>query len=339
MSAELCGIITLGKGQAGLWPLDRDESPFSCRPFFGGKTLLEAAWDRMLVLIPPTRIRVVCPAAAIPLVCAVLPDLDTRMIIPGDGESLASLYAGTLEHVRLQPDALVVCCPAGMIAGDDTAFSDLVHDAARLAHSSGCLVTGTVPASQARAGYSCIHAGDACIRSGPVTGQDVKRFFPRIALDAAGEAASRGAVWSTGIHVWNAASFLADVSTLVPDPEGMQADHGFEDVFLARTRNWLLIPSQLVWDPLRSFEDLARYIREDGAGNCQTGPCLVASAKGCIVLSDNPEALVVLHGMENLLLVQTKDALLCCQRGDEQAVGRLLTRLQEDEAGQRRQHE
>ncbi len=327
MSSSLFGILTVGDEQRALWPLDRKAHPFSCRPFFGGKTLFEAAWERMLTVVQPDRMRIVCPPQVVQVVAEILPESWHGLIVPKTGGSLAQIYAVSEEIARIQPDSQIVTCPAGMIAGDDLAFSDLVHDAARLAHATGCVVTGTVAVSEIRAGYDCILPGDACIRSGHVVGRDVRRFFPSCSRSEAEAAADRGGLWMTGIHLWNTATFLVDALTVLSETSQGADEPDIPSGFLSRIRNWLLVPSSLVWDPLRSYEDLARYIRTDSQANCRIGPGLVNETRDCIVLSDAPDGMILVSGLKNMLVVQSGDTVLCCQRGDEEKVREALRRF------------
>mgnify|MGYP001174260356 FL=1 len=324
---KLFGIIALGYEQRRLWPLDLANRPFACRPFFGGKTLLEASFERMRVLIPDDRIWVIAPQSLLPLVASLLPGLDSRRLYAGSGTNPGDLYALTETISLIDPDGQVVFSPAGIIAGDDQAFSDLVHDAARLAHATGCIVSGTVSVSGIRAGYPCILPGDACIRSGRVFGRDIRRYFPSVPSADAEAISARGAVWATGIHVWNTATFLVDVLGFLAGQQDMDESDDLSSRFFSQSKNWLMVESALVWDPMRSFEDLARYIRGDGSGNSRSGHCIAGQTRNSIILSDNPGGLVVVHGLHDVLVVQTGETILCCSRGDEEGVNRLLSSL------------
>src|SRR5690606_22007892 len=89
----------------------------------------------------------------------------------------------------------------------------------------------------------------------------------------------------------------------------------------------LSVEADVGWDDVGGWPSVAKYLDEDESGNRCRGPVLVADAKGNIVFSAADAPLVALLGVENLIVVQTPDALLVADRGKADQIKALVDRL------------
>lgn len=330
MRTPLAAIILVNDGAPLLWPLARPALPFACLPFLGGLTLLESAWNSLTGIVEPERIIVAASPESEDIVRRLLPALPGENCVPSPQPGLFALAAAGALLAERWPDAIVIETRAAMIAGDVSAFHDLVHDAARLAHTSDCLVTCGIAASEERAGYDCMLAGDACVRSAHVTANDIREYRADADLAVAARFFRGGrAWWDSGIHVWQNSTFNSELARHCPELYAAESGPSptLGEGLLARTRNNLLLPATLVWDPLQSWADIVRYIRGDRAANALVGNVLVDDVSGSIIYNSDETRLVAASGLRNMLVVQSPAAVMVCRRDDEAGIARIVDTL------------
>ena len=335
---NLSAILIVADDKNDLWPLELPRLPFACLPFLGGMTLLESAWHRITPVVKKENIWFLCPPSACSLVAELLPDATQENIIPNELGTLAAVH--TLSEMLREKTAAVttpanpaitIVTRAAMIAGDEESFVGVLRDAVRLAQGSDCLIACGVPAKETRAGYDYIISGDACVRAASVQGRDVRAFVVDADQFEAQKAYQSGnAWWNAGVYVWSTATFLSEYAAVChefgADPERRETC-SLEDALLSRTKNLLLFGASFVFSPLRNFEDIARYLRGDVSGNMKVGNAALHNAEACFVYNSSPERLVVAGGLKNILIVQTKDAVFVCPRGDEGQIRLLVEEL------------
>jgi mannose-1-phosphate guanylyltransferase len=333
MNTELSAILIVADDKNDLWPLERPRLPFSCLPFFGGLTLLESAWQRLTRAVKKERIWLLSPPQACAAVQELLPEAAGENIIPSELGTLAAVHTLTeMLHERGREGGdFTLVSRAAMVAGDEENFARMVEDAARLAKASDCLIGCGVPAKEARPGYDYLITGEGCVQGAHVSGRDVRAFLVDVDKQETRQAYQTGnAWWNVGIYVWPNTAFLSEYAArsheLAADPERRETV-SLEEGLLAHTKNILLLGATLVFSPLRNYEDIARYIRQDVTGNVKTGNVALHNSKSCFAYNAARERLLVASGLEDILLVQTEDAVFVCPRGDEGAIRFLIEEL------------
>jgi mannose-1-phosphate guanylyltransferase len=346
MNTNLSAILIVADDKNDLWPLERPRLPFSCLPFLGGMVLLEAAWHRLVPVVRKENIWFLCPPAACSLVAELLPEARKENIIPNELGTLAAVHTLS-EMLREQTAAaaspanppLTIVTRTAMIAGDEDSFIGVLRDAVRLAQGSGCLIACGVPAREARAGYDYIIAGDACVRASQIQGRDVRDFMVNTDQREAQNAYQTGnAWWNIGLYVWPIATFLSEYAAVChefADAERRETC-SLEDALLSRTKNLLLFGAPFIFNPLRNYEDIARYLKWDAAGNMKVGNAVLHNTESCFAYNASPDRLLVVSGLKDILFVQTKDAVFVCPRGDERQIRLLVEELAKNDPRIRR---
>jgi len=332
MHAGITAILIVADDKNDLWPLESPRFPFACRPFFGGLTLLESAWQRLCGITAADHIWLLCPPDACALAAGLLPDADKEKIIPNELGTLEALsrLSLMLRERALRAADLILVTRAAMVAGDEEAFAHSVQNAIRLARASDCLIACGVPAKEARTGYDYIIAGEARLGDNPAEGRDVREFIINAGVREAAYAMKSGnAWWNASVYVWANAVFLSEYEAhsheFAAEPESRESS-SLEEALLARTKNLILFGTSLVFSPLRNYEDIARYIRGDAARNMGVGKIAFHNAKSCLAYNAT-ERLLVVSGLQDTLLVQTEDAVFACPRGDEGRIREIMGQL------------
>lgn len=103
----------------------------------------------------------------------------------------------------------------------------------------------------------------------------------------------------------------------------LSVDHGL----MEKSRRIYVVPAVFRWDDLGSWDALERSMEADDAGNVVVGKAVLVDAEGSIVYSDSPEVAVGILGIEDLVVVVTKGAVLVCPKDKAQRVKEIVAKL------------
>ena len=246
----------------------------------------------------------------------------------GRGTAAAAAAAALLMP---EPTSIMLVMPADHAISNLARFHAAIRAAVRLAAEGALVVFGVAPA-RAHTGYGYIKQGaprqDAFI---------VERFVEKPDLETAeGFLAAGGYSWNSGIFVFRADRYLAELERHRPDivkslrqaMSGAQRDADFvrpqREAFLAapedsidravmeRTRDAVVVPARFGWSDVGSWSALWDLGDKDALGNVFQGDVLARDSQGCYLRSDG--RLIAAVGVENLVVIETSDALLVSTR-------------------------
>ena len=230
-----------------------------------------------------------------------------------------------------QKDALMLVMPADHAIGNLPRFHAAIRTAVKHA-AQGAFVVFGVPPSRPHTGYGYIKQGSARDEA-----FIVERFVEKPNLETAKAfLAAGGYFWNSGIFVFRADRYLAELERHRPDVvkavkqamAGAQRDADFvrpqRDAFLAapedsidravmeKTRDAVVVPARFEWSDVGSWSALWDLGEKDARGNVSQGDVLAHDSHGCYLRSDG--RLVAAVGVENLVVIETSDALLVSTR-------------------------
>lgn len=345
-------VILAGGGGTRLWPLSRAARPKPFLSLTGGTTLLRSTMDRLAPLIAPHDVYLVADGRYADLVSEHLPDLPSKNLITEPvGRNTAAAVALAALAIERPDDEVMAVLPADHGVVDEAGFRDALATAARTA-VDGTLVTLGVRPTGPETGYGYILvAADDARRTSPVL--RVERFVEKPTHERAREIVAGGrAFWNAGIFVWRRDALLAGLAGHAPDildavrrglADGDLAD-AYSNVTVKSIDHALLEPASLQdhvacvlldvgWSDLGSWAALHEALAQDGEGNAvQTGEGAVTldvDSHGILVHAAGGR-LVVTLGLEDVVVIDTPDALLVCARGRAQDVKRVVDRLAAD---------
>lgn len=342
--ARLWAVVPAGGAGTRLWPLSRASAPKFLLDLTGtGRTLLQQTCDRLVPLVAE-RLMVVTGAAHAEAVRGQL-ELDEDRIVaepsPRDSMAAIGLAAALLE--RRDPNALIGSFAADHVIADVAAFRACVREAAEVADTGLIVTIGIEPTGPSTA-FGYIEAGARL--GGFATAHSVRTFVEKPDADRA------AAYLATGAYRWNAGMFVARASVLLDElalehPElaaGLRAiaadpsslsehwghltkiaiDHAVAEPAAARGRV-AVVPGAFGWDDVGDFASLASVLGADVLQVLGDASLVTAiDATGFVATADRQ---ICLLGLEDVVVVDTGDALLVASRDQAQRVKDVVAAL------------
>lgn len=343
-------VIPAGGVGSRLWPLSRADHPKFLHDLSGnGRTLLRNTWDRLQPLVAEGSTVVVTGSAHAPSVTSQLPELSASHLIsePSPKESAAAIGLAAAIIYSRDPDAIIGSFPADHVINDDDSFRDAVTQAVAAAQV-GALVTIGIRPTEPSSAFGYIQAGTAAEVPGADSAKNVVRFVEKPDYATAQDYVD------SGEYLWNAGMFIAKASVLMglleaqrpelakqlqtiaqawdtdsrdsvmgtvwPELEKVAIDYAVAEP-AAEAGGMLVIPGEFGWDDVGDFAALAR-MHAKGPGD------LAVLGENTMVLSDSSSGIVVsqskrlvsLIGVDDIVIVDTPDALLVTTKKNAQRV-------------------
>jgi mannose-1-phosphate guanylyltransferase len=310
----LWGVVLAGGSGTRFWPLSTPTTPKQFLPLVTDKSLLEDTVERFAPLITAERTLVVTGAAYVDDVQRVARGIPRANILgePRAAGTAAALTWAARVIAEREPDAIMCCVHADWAIADPATFRDSLLRAATVAHSQGALVTvGIVPA-RPDPGFGYIVPGEPIDDSA----RRVSSFSEKPTRERATELIAGGGLWNSGIFVWQAKRFLAEVRDRTPEINGCLAvDPSDAQAFFAavrspisvdvgvleRSRDVVVIPGDFGWDDVGTWGALRRVRPLDDAGNATNGDVVIRESRDNVVHAMDGTA--ILYGVDNLVVV------------------------------------
>jgi mannose-1-phosphate guanylyltransferase/mannose-6-phosphate isomerase len=266
------------------------------------------------------------------------------LLEPAGRNTAPAVALAALKARDLDPEATLVIAPADHVIRDAPGFQRAADIAVDLAQS-GKLVTFGIVAHAPETGYGYIHRG-----AGPGPAYPVAQFIEKPPLEVAAQFVAAGDYyWNSGMFVFTAARYLSELERYAPDIlaastaayRAAKVDLDFVRIdkaafmgcrgesidyaVMEKTQDALVLPLDAGWSDVGSWSSLFDALPSDTEGNVLTGDVLVHDTQNCYVHSSS--RLVTAVGMEDHIIVETKDAVLVAPKGRVQDVKELVAKL------------
>lgn len=350
MIPSLYAVIPAGGSGTRLWPLSRSGKPKFLLPLPGPRTMIQETVARLRPVWGAERLLVVTGAAHAPEVRRQLPELtDDQMIVEplargsGPAIGLATAIAG-----RRDPDAIV-----GSFAADHVVLQQDLFDAAVRAAidaaGHGHLVTIGIQPSYPETGYGYIRRG-RLLTGGTGAACQVDEFKEKPdAATAERYVAAGDYLWNASMFVWRAETLMAEMRRYLPElAEVLEAlaavwdtparervfaelwsevaDVSIDEGILERSDRVAVVPASFGWTDLGDWHGLGSILGGGTTENVVVNTeALVRDSRGSVVMGNG--RLIALLGLDDVVIVDTSDALLVCHRGRTQEVRKLVDEL------------
>jgi mannose-1-phosphate guanylyltransferase/mannose-6-phosphate isomerase len=287
--------------------------------------------------------------------------IDVRGIIlePVARNTSAALAVAALEIARENPDGVMVVMPSDHVIKDDAKFVDAVRRAAKVAATGRLALFGIKPDGP-HTGYGYIRQGEAVSGSGN-SAFKVHSFVEKPDRKTAEKyLADGGYFWNSGIFVLHIRTFIDELARLVPDVleaarkalAKVEEDLGFlrlektsfaaapsisiDYAVMEKTSLAVMLPIDVGWNDIGSWSSLWEVAPHDAAGNAVNGDAVMLDTRGCYIHSER--SLVATIGLENLVIVDTPDALLVADKSRTQDVSSIVGQLKKSNRKEQEQH-
>jgi mannose-1-phosphate guanylyltransferase len=325
------------------WPRSRARRPKQLLPIVGRRSLLADTLARIRPLIPPSHTYVVTTASHAAAVRREASGLRrTQVLVEPVGRNTAAAIAlAALRVAAHEPAAVMVVLPADHVIGDGAAFRATLARAIETAVESDRLVTLGIAPTHPETGYGYIQVGERLADGVHV----VTRFLEKPDRERAAALIAGGDVlWNSGIFVWRVARILEELRRWVPEVIGplevacrrgtpaalARAYRGLPAVsidtgVLERADRLAVVRAALPWNDVGSWAAVADLWRDGTSPNAVRGTAVMLDSRGCVV--DAGARLVALLGVDDLIVVDTPDAVLVCPKARAQDVKLLVDEL------------
>ena len=346
-------VILAGGSGTRLWPRSRQALPKQFLDLTGQGTMLQETFHRLTPLVPPERILVITNAEYVGLVREQLPALPAGHAIgePLPRGTAAAVGLGAIFAEHIQPDAVMASVHADHLILKPQAFRGALVASAQVA-DRGHLVTLGIAPTFPHTGLGYIEQGDLLEPAANHAVYRVKRFVEKPDLATAKRFLASGYfTWNSGLFGWRVDRIMAEFAAFMPELyAGLRqigqalgspmADHALRTIFptlphqtidygiMERASDVAVIPVDIGWTDIGSWATLLEVLEGDEAGNVVRGPApaVLIDSKTSLVYT-TPGRLIAAVGVEDLVIVDTPDALLICPRDRAQDVRKVVDTL------------
>ena len=333
-----------GSGER-FWPMSRAATPKHLLKLFSERTLVEETVRRLEGVVPLKNIFVLTNTAQIASTRAALAGVIAEANIiaePAKRDTAAAAALATALVRARDPQGVLALFPADALIKDNATLARQVSAALRRAATSPALLTFAIKPDHAATGFGYLELGEA-VGDGF---RKVKRFVEKPdAATAARYIESGHYAWNAGMFFWSATAFLAEADKQTPMLAGFIREFPVGDptAFLA-TKFPTLEPKVSVdyaimekavavetmlaefdWDDVGLWTALPKHLPRDAARNAVRGPVVIVNAEHNIAVSNG--RVIALVGVNDLVVVETADAILVCHRDAVQDIKKLMPQL------------
>jgi mannose-1-phosphate guanylyltransferase len=342
-------VIMAGGIGSRFWPASRKERPKQFLDVFGNGTLIQNTVARLQGLIPPERCLVVTHERYTEQTRKQLPAVPDENILTepiSRNTAPCITYAAAILADR-DPDATMVVLPADHVIGDVEQFHDTLRVALDAAQDPDALVTIGIEPTYPATGYGYIQydgdAGDDTLQARPV-----RTFAEKPDQSTAERFIDSGDfLWNSGMFIWRADTILNQVETHLPDAHKAFApvreagedvdDDTLVEAFRSSPRISIdygvmeqadtvyVVPGSFEWNDVGDWRAVYDLSEKDEHGNVIEGTVIMQDSSRCYVQAG--DRLVVLVGLHDMVVVDTDDAVLVCNRESAQQVKQVVEYL------------
>ncbi len=345
-------VIMAGGSGTRFWPLSRRDRPKQLLAITGTSTMIRQTSERVLEVTPFSRQWVVCGTRHAAGVQQELPELPKAhlLIEPAARNTAPCIGLACIHALFEDPQALLVVTPSDAYVKDAAAFCTHVRAAMETAQAGKITTLGLRP-SRPETGYGYIKMGAALASKAGLAVHAVDRFVEKPNLPTAQQYLADGSyLWNAGIFVFSARHMMEAMARHMPELhagllklQGALGTPGY-DALLAQVYPTLpsqsidygvmekeagalaVVPSTFPWSDVGSFAALPEVLPTDGEGNLARGTALLKDTRGSVV-DARAGRLVAVVGMDDVMVVDTPDAVLVIPKSKAQDVGKILEML------------
>src|SRR5215468_1102026 len=353
-------VVLAGGRGTRFWPRSRTRTPKQLLNIVGKETMLEQTVARLRPLIPAERVWTVTNAVQAGAVRKQVPAAARkRVLIEPKGLNTAVAIGLAAIHARhtARGDALLAVLPADHYIAQPEEYRKIVAAALDVAREPGRMVVLGIPPTRPETGFGYIERMGEPIISGDFPAHAVRRFTEKPALLVAKEYVANGNYqWNAGMFFWRVSTFLdnlqcylpktqaelerlaASIGTrayemklraIYPKLENISVDYAILERATLQSGDpqVFVIPAEIGWSDIGSWAAVHELLTKAPGENVFAGVGHVLDASGNFLYS--PSKFVAAIGVNDLVVVETDDALLICPRDRAQDVTKIVKHLEE----------
>ena len=341
----LYGVILAGGRGTRFWPRSRRRRAKQVLAVTGHETLIQQTVSRLRPVIPPERLWVITNGYLRNEISQQLPGIPPSQIIAEPAQRNTAAAIGLAAHLirRRHPDAIMGVFPADHVITKASQFQTVLRTAVQGAAAGSIVVLGIRP-RWPETGYGYIQFLKKPPKSRIPKLLPVERFREKPDLTTAKRFVKSGQhFWNSGMFVWRVSTLLQALERYVPATaallRGIAGGEALEKLYpqcenisidhavLEKARNVMGISCDIGWNDVGSWNAVYDLLPHDSAGNAVRGQAWILDSSNNYL--DTGGKLVTVIGVDNLVVVDTPDALLIIRRERAQDVSRVVKWLEE----------
>ncbi len=363
---QIIPVILCGGSGTRLWPLSRTSFPkqFLNLNENSKNTLLQETFERLNGLKDLAAPLIICNEEHRFIVAEQMREKNIKpksiVLEPLGRNTAPAITIAALNALKSDEDPNLLILSADHFIQNKNKFIEIIKTGVEYS-KKGKIVTFGVPPIRPETGYGYIET-ETEFNTDPVKGIRIKKFVEKPIEDIAKNMIStKRFLWNSGIFLSKASVLINEIKRLCPDIysqckdalKGSKRDLNFIRVnkksflkcrnipfdiaVMEKTNLGLVIPMEIGWSDLGTWNSLWRESSKDDNGNVKAGNIILDKSENCILKSNN--RLVVGLGLKDLIVVETNDALLVANRKNDQDLKNLVSILKEKNASEVNFHE
>lgn len=326
------------------WPMSRTNYPKQFLDILNtGKTLIQSTYDRFASFIPEENIYVVTSNEYINIVKKQIPQIPLQNILgePSRKNTAPCIAYISFKLLEKDPHASLIVAPSDHLILDTIAFKKVSLEALAFVNKHNAFITLGIKPTYPNTGYGYIQYEQHAVTDNVFK---VKTFTEKPNLDLAKTFLASGEfLWNAGIFVWQVKNIISAfekhmpemydvfaaeklnfntteenkaIQRIYPQCTNISIDFGI----MEKADNVYVIPSSFGWSDLGTWNSAYENLEKDYLGNAVAGENVIVFDAHRNMVHNNNDKLVVLQGLEDFIVVDTKDVLLICKKEKEQEI-------------------
>ncbi len=362
--AMIIPVILCGGSGTRLWPMSRHLYPKQLLTVDSERTLLQDTAERIKDLKDVKKVVVVCNKDHRFMVAEQLYFMglkDSMIIIEPEGKNTAPAIAAACMYANtLEEDPIILALPADHIIKDKKKFQEVILQGVKIAQK-GYLVTFGITPKKAETGYGYIKKGKSILEGEEVKVFKVDSFVEKPDLETAKQYLSSGDfLWNSGIFMFKTSVYLEELQKYAPDmfektkesfdKAKKETDFLYLDeesfkncpsnsidyAVMERTQKAAVVTMDVYWSDIGSWSSVWEILEKDEDGNVLIGDVWTYDVKNSYIKSEHKLTAAV--GVEDLIVVTTKDVVLVAPKHRAQDVKKLVQMLEEKQREETKAH-
>jgi mannose-1-phosphate guanylyltransferase len=333
---------------ARFWPRSKKKSPKQLLKIVGERTMIQETFTRLNGLVPRENILIVTNEIQKPGIIEQLPEVPQENIIvePFGRNTAACIGLASVLIKRRSPDAVTFVMPADHIIGDNESFINTLKTAAQFSFENDALVTIGIQPTKPETGYGYIQIDEESAKNSVFK---VLTFAEKPNYSTAVNFINSGDFfWNSGMFIWKIETIFNEIKNHMPDlydgliqiseqidnPEfqtilsqvyGQLKSVSIDYGIMEKSDKVFLVKGQFSWSDVGSWDAVYDLSEKDQEGNVKVGTIYTDMALDSYIYS--PEKFTAVIGLDNVIVINTKDALLICKRDKAQDVKNVIDYL------------
>ena len=350
-------VIRAGGVGSRLWPYSREDKPKQFHSFVGEGTLIQQTVERLKPIVEADDVFVSTHSRHTSLILEQLPELTLHQLIvePDRRNTAAAVCLESAYIYHLDQDAVIASIGSDHYISQGDEFCRLLRAAEKAAQQlPDHLFTMGIKPTRVETGYGHIKKGDVITE---IDGEEIYRvdqFTEKPPYPEAKEYTESGQyLWNANVFVWKASTILelfrrhepemyealmgigeklgtAEGDKLLAAEYPKLKDIAVDYAIIEKAENVAVISADIGWEDVGSWAGLGEVLEGDDEGNITHGNVLTLDTKNTTIYGIRDKVIAAI-GLDNVVIVDTGDALLVCDKSKAQEVREIVDRLSKDE--------